>query len=103
MPEPHHSIFFTGRMPFLPPNQQRQIVLHERQIRADVSTKQTDLFLVCISQHLDALQINNALQTLLCILRLLFTTAAVLADTDAAAQQDQRGHDRNADHCPERN
>ena len=24
MPEPHHSVFFTGRMPFLPPNQQRQ-------------------------------------------------------------------------------
>ena len=24
MPEPHHSKFFTGRMPFLPPNQQRQ-------------------------------------------------------------------------------
>jgi len=23
MPTPHHS-FFTGRMPFLPPNQQRQ-------------------------------------------------------------------------------
>jgi len=24
MPAPHHSSFFTGRMPFLPPNQQRQ-------------------------------------------------------------------------------
>ena len=24
MPAPHHSWFFTGRMPFLPPNQQRQ-------------------------------------------------------------------------------
>ena len=24
MPGPHHSSFFTGRMPFLPPNQQRQ-------------------------------------------------------------------------------
>ena len=24
MPTPHHSSFFTGRMPFLPPNQQRQ-------------------------------------------------------------------------------
>jgi len=24
MPAPHHSKFFTGRMPFLPPNQQRQ-------------------------------------------------------------------------------
>ena len=24
MPAPHHSVFFTGRMPFLPPNQQRQ-------------------------------------------------------------------------------
>jgi len=24
MPVPHHSVFFTGRMPFLPPNQQRQ-------------------------------------------------------------------------------
>jgi len=24
MPVPHHSSFFTGRMPFLPPNQQRQ-------------------------------------------------------------------------------
>ena len=24
MPAPHHSGFFTGRMPFLPPNQQRQ-------------------------------------------------------------------------------
>ena len=24
MPIPHHSSFFTGRMPFLPPNQQRQ-------------------------------------------------------------------------------
>ena len=23
MPAPHHSVFFTGRMPFLPPNQQR--------------------------------------------------------------------------------
>jgi len=23
-PAPHHSSFFTGRMPFLPPNQQRQ-------------------------------------------------------------------------------
>ena len=23
-PVPHHSVFFTGRMPFLPPNQQRQ-------------------------------------------------------------------------------
>ena len=23
-PAPHHSVFFTGRMPFLPPNQQRQ-------------------------------------------------------------------------------
>ena len=24
MPAPHYSFFFTGRMPFLPPNQQRQ-------------------------------------------------------------------------------
>jgi len=24
MPTPHRSVFFTGRMPFLPPNQQRQ-------------------------------------------------------------------------------
>ena len=24
MPAPHHSVFFTGRMPFLPPKQQRQ-------------------------------------------------------------------------------
>jgi len=24
MPTPHHSGFFTDRMPFLPPNQQRQ-------------------------------------------------------------------------------
>ena len=24
MPEPHRSVFFKGRMPFLPPNQQRQ-------------------------------------------------------------------------------
>jgi len=24
MPASHHSKFFTGRMPFLPPNQQRQ-------------------------------------------------------------------------------
>jgi len=24
MPAPHHSVFFTGQMPFLPPNQQRQ-------------------------------------------------------------------------------
>jgi len=24
MPAPHHSRFFKGRMPFLPPNQQRQ-------------------------------------------------------------------------------
>ena len=24
MPAPHHSVFFTVRMPFLPPNQQRQ-------------------------------------------------------------------------------
>jgi len=24
MPVPHHSSFFTGRMPFLPPNHQRQ-------------------------------------------------------------------------------
>jgi len=24
MPVPHHSSFFTGRMPFLPPNQQHQ-------------------------------------------------------------------------------
>ena len=24
MPAPHHSSFFTGRVPFLPPNQQRQ-------------------------------------------------------------------------------
>jgi len=24
MPAPHYSVFFTGRMPFLPPNQQRQ-------------------------------------------------------------------------------
>jgi len=24
MPAPHHSVFFTGRMPFLPPNQQGQ-------------------------------------------------------------------------------
>ena len=23
-PAPHHSVYFTGRMPFLPPNQQRQ-------------------------------------------------------------------------------
>ena len=23
-PAPHHSVFFTGRIPFLPPNQQRQ-------------------------------------------------------------------------------
>jgi len=25
MPAPHRSVFFTGRMPFLPPNQQHQI------------------------------------------------------------------------------
>jgi len=24
MPAPHHSVFFTGQTPFLPPNQQRQ-------------------------------------------------------------------------------
>jgi len=24
VPAPNHSVFFTGRMPFLPPNQQRQ-------------------------------------------------------------------------------
>jgi len=24
MPAPHRSVFFTGQMPFLPPNQQRQ-------------------------------------------------------------------------------
>jgi len=24
MPAPHHSVFFTGWMPFLPPSQQRQ-------------------------------------------------------------------------------
>jgi len=24
MPAPHHSSFFTGQMPFLPPNQQHQ-------------------------------------------------------------------------------
>jgi len=69
-----------------------------------VSTKQqTDLLLVCISQHLNALQINNTLQTLLGILRLLLAAAAVLADADAAAEKDQCGHDGNGDHCPERN
>jgi len=24
MPAPHHSVFFTGQTPFLPPNQQHQ-------------------------------------------------------------------------------
>jgi len=28
MPAPHHSVFFTGQMPFLPPNQQ-----HQRQLQ----------------------------------------------------------------------
>ena len=31
MPVPHHSKFFTGRMPFLPPNQQRQSTEGKRQ------------------------------------------------------------------------
>ena len=47
--------------------------------------QQTDLFFVRVSQHLDTLQINNTLQTLFGILRLL-PTAAVLAHADAAAQ-----------------
>ena len=36
-PTPHRSVFFTGRMPFLPPNQQRQsiikILLHKSSIQ----------------------------------------------------------------------
>ena len=28
MPAPHHSVFVTGRMPFLPPNQQRRSTEH---------------------------------------------------------------------------
>ena len=31
MPVPHHSSFFTGRMPFLPPNQQRQSLFYPNQ------------------------------------------------------------------------
>ena len=33
-PAPHHSVFFTGRMPFLPPNQQRQST--EGQSKVDI-------------------------------------------------------------------
>ena len=39
MPVPHHSSFFTGRMPFLPPNQQRQ------------STEGTSLWVAQFSVH----------------------------------------------------
>ena len=31
-PTHHHSVFFTGRMPFLPPNQQRQSTEGRRQV-----------------------------------------------------------------------
>jgi len=65
--------------------------------------KQTDLFLVCVSQHLDALQIDDTLQTLLGVLRLLPTATAILAGTDEAAEKDQSSNDSNADDGPERN
>ena len=32
-PAPHHSVFFTGRMPFLPPNQQHQSTEGMRLVR----------------------------------------------------------------------
>jgi len=30
MPAPHHLVFFTGRTPFLPPNQQRESIEGKR-------------------------------------------------------------------------
>jgi len=40
MPTPHHS-FFTGRMPFLPPNQQRQSTEGTKKQKTD-KKKQTE-------------------------------------------------------------
>jgi len=45
MPVPHHSSFFTGRMPFLPPNQQRQSTegkFLKLQIKSKSSDEQID-------------------------------------------------------------
>ena len=67
------------------------------------TAKKTDLFLVSISEHLNTLQINDALQTLLGVLGLPPAAAAVPAEADEAAQQEESRNDGNADHRPEWN
>ena len=61
------------------------------------------LFLHRVSQQLNALEVDGALQSLLAIF-LLLALAAFLADTEAAAEEDDGGHDADRDdgghrHC----
>ena len=66
-------------------------------------SNETDLFLVGMTQHLYTLQINDALEALLGLLRLLLAVAAVLADAEQTAEQDQSSDDSDADQSPEWN
>jgi len=45
-PAPHHSVFFTGRIPFLPPNQQ-----HQSTEGLNVSWKSPGNWLAWICRH----------------------------------------------------
>ena len=48
-PAPHHSVFFTGRMPFLPPNQQHQSTEGTLYLHNNLKTKNHGMLLVVFS------------------------------------------------------
>ena len=60
MPAPYHSKFFTGRMPFLPPNQQRQSTEGTCVMCREKNAKKTVLYLIHTNQ-LSSVQSNNKL------------------------------------------
>ena len=66
-PAPHHSVFFTGRMPFLPPSQQRQSTegtYHYLSLTALLLLKQCCGLSVCLSICPIPLHKNSAFRVL---------------------------------------
>jgi len=57
--------FFTGRMPFLPPNQQRQST-EETCIYINISKKQSCFIIVTMDDSILMLQWHDPLQCLMC-------------------------------------
>jgi len=65
-PAPHHSKFFTGRMPFMPPNQQHQST--EGITVTKLTTLKTVLFgPPCIYSTVAAVWANASMLMLLCL------------------------------------